>query len=218
MKKIAIIEDDRSINQGIRLTLGEQNYCFRPCYTLAEAAAKDISDADLIILDLNLPDGNGLDFLQEIRKTSTVPVLILTANDTEMDEVTGLQLGADDYVTKPFSLMVLRLRVERLLNRNRSAKSYVHGSLEFDFEQMKFFRGQKPLELSKTEIRLLYILLENEGRIMTRERLLDYIWQGSEFVEENALSVTVKRLRDKIETKTERYITTSYGVGYMWKW
>ena len=83
---------------------------------------------------------------------------------------------------------------------------------------MKFFRDQKPLELSKTEIRLLYILLENEGRIVTRERLLDYIWQGSEFVEENALSVTVKRLRDKIETKTERYITTSYGVGYMWKW
>lgn len=108
-KKIVIIEDDPAINHGIELTLGKEQYDFCCCYNLREA--KDIHNADLVILDLNLPDGNGLEFLKELRKTSQIPVLILTANDTELDEVTGLSLGADDYVTKPFSLMALRLRV-----------------------------------------------------------------------------------------------------------
>lgn len=215
-KKIAIIEDDVSINDGIALALGNSKYDFFHFYKM-----KDIDNSeemDLIILDINLPDGNGLDFLRKLRKTSQVPVLVLTANDTEMDEVTGLQLGADDYVTKPFSLMVLRLRVEKLLGRNKSNKVFENQMLYFDFENMIFQKKGQNVELSKNEIRLLHFFLENDGIILARERLIDYVWQNQEFVDENALSVTIKRLRDKLESKEEKYIQTVYGIGYMWKW
>ena len=215
-KKIAIIEDDIAINDGIALALGDSKYDFFHFYKL-----KDVENAemmDLIILDINLPDGNGLDFLRKLRKTSQVPILVLTANDTEMDEVTGLQLGANDYVKKPFSLMVLRLRVEKLLDRNKSNKVFENQMFYFDFENMIFRKKGQSVELSKNEIRLLHFLLDNEGKILARERLIDYVWQNQEFVDENALSVTIKRLRDKLESKEEKYIQTVYGIGYMWKW
>ncbi|WP_310601996.1 response regulator transcription factor [Anaerosporobacter sp.] len=214
-KHIAIIEDDISINNGIALAIGKDEYQFSSFCKLKDV--KDLEKMDLVILDINLPDGNGLDFLREFRRTSQVPVLILTANDTEMDEVTGLQLGADDYVTKPFSLMVLRLRVEKLLNRSKQHKVYENNALYFDFKDMIFRKSGQEIELSKTEMRLLHFLVENEGLTVTRDRLLDYVWQNQEFVDENALSVTIKRLRDKLETKEEKYIHTVYGVGYVWK-
>ena len=135
-RKIYIIEDDSSINRGIELTLGSKEYDFVNFYKLSDV--KDIKGADLIILDINLPDGNGLDFLKEIRKYSRKPVLILTANDTEIAEVEGLQLGADDYVTKPFSLMALRLRIEKLLSRSIGDNSYRKYGLYLDFDSFVF--------------------------------------------------------------------------------
>lgn len=218
-KRIAIIEDDPAINHGIELTLGKEQYDFCCCYNLRDA--KDMNAADLIILDLNLPDGNGLEFLKELRKTLQIPVLILTANDTELDEVTGLSLGADDYVTKPFSLMALRLRVQKLLARNNASAglfSYDKNGLSLDFDNLHFSKDGAELELSKTEIRLLRCLVENEGVTLSRERLIDYVWQNQQCVDENALTVSVKRLRDKIESKDERLIHTVYGIGYVFRW
>lgn len=217
MTNIAIIEDDKGLNNGIALALKQENYQFHQYSTLKEA--KNLENMDLVILDLNLPDGNGLDFLKELRSRSDVPVIILTANDLETDEVMGLNLGADDYMTKPFSLMVLRARIEKLLNKGKTAaKLWRFGDLELDFDNMRFFKAGVQIELSKTEQKLLRLLVENHHITMKRETLLERVWSdGAEYVDENALSVTVKRLRDKLEEKDEKYIHTVYGIGYVWK-
>lgn len=212
-----IIEDDPAINHGIELTLGNEQYEFFNCLCLADVENQKAAASDLIILDLNLPDGNGLEFLRELRKTSQVPVFILTANDTELDEVTGLSIGADDYVTKPFSLMALRLRVQKLLQRSKTAAAFDRNGLCLDFADLHFTKDGREIELSKTEIRLLKCFVENEGVTLTRERLIDYVWQNQQYVDENALTVCVKRLRDKIEDSDEKLIHTVYGIGYVFR-
>lgn len=217
MINIAIIEDDKSLNNGIALALKQEDYRFYQYSALKEA--ENVEDMDLVILDINLPDGNGFDFLKELRSRSDVPVIILTANDLETDEVMGLNLGADDYMTKPFSLMVLRARIEKLLNKGKGKqKVWRFGELELDFENMIFSKAGVQIELSKTEQKLLKLLVENHHITMKRENLLDRVWSdGAEYVDENALSVTVKRLRDKLESKEVKYIHTVYGIGYVWK-
>jgi DNA-binding response OmpR family regulator len=215
-KNITIIEDDESINRGIELILGNTDYQYRHFYCLSEINVSD--NPDLIILDINLPDGSGMDFLQTLRNTSQVPVLILTANDTEMDEVMGLELGADDYVTKPFSVMVLRLRVQKLIGKKVEEFIIERESLYIDFEHLIFKKNNQEIELSKTEIRLLRYFVENAGYTLTREKIIDYVWQNQEFVDENALSVIIKRLRVKTEDNKHKFIRTVYGIGYIWKW
>lgn len=215
---IMIIEDDPAINHGIELTLGSEQYEFTSCFCLADGRKVNPQTLDLILLDVNLPDGNGLDFLRELRKTSQVPVIVLTANDTEMDEVTGLSIGADDYVTKPFSLMALRLRVQKLIGRAKTTYTYEKNGLAFDFDELHFSKNGVEIELSKTEIRLLRYLVENEGITLSREKLIEYVWQNEQYVDENALSVSIKRLRDKVEGKGEKIIHTVYGIGYVFKW
>ena len=221
MKKIAIIEDDPGLNAGIVLALKSQQFQFSQYYSLEEA--KEVLKPpfpDLILLDINLPDGNGLDFLQEIRSRACVPVIIITANDQEMSQVTGLELGADDYIVKPFSLMVLRARISNALRKSGSALTFSSEDFLFDFENMQFYRKGQRLELSKTEQRLLRLLVEHRGMVVSREFLTDRIWtDGAEYVDENALSVTIKRLRDKLEEQPSapRYIHTVYRQGYIWK-
>lgn len=213
---IYIIEDDHAINHGIELTLGTENYCFQSFYCLNDV--KEIENADLIILDINLPDGSGLDLLKDIRQISDVPILIITANDSEMDEVAGLSLGADDYVKKPFSLMALRLRVQKLLDKNSAQTSYKQNGLEFDFDNLKFYKNGMEIDFSKTEIRLLRCLVENAGTTIPRDKLIEYVWQNQQFVDENALTVSIKRLRDKIESDDLKLIHTVYGIGYVFRW
>ena len=217
--RILIVEDDQALCQGIALALDNGEDRLTACHSLAEARAMRAETGfDLAILDVNLTDGSGLDLLRDIRRTSSLPVLLLTANDLETDVVTGLELGADDYVTKPFSLMILRARVRALLRRQRPGAVTV-GPFVFDFEAMTFTRDGRPVELSRTEQRLLRALVENRGHTVTREALLERLWaDGADFVEENALSVTVRRLRAKLENDPShpRYIRTVYGLGYTW--
>ena len=221
-ENILIIEDDQKLNEGIRLSLKNDSYSFCQCRTLKEAR-KIFGEqrVSLILLDVNLPDGNGIDFVKEIRLKSQTPIILITVNNMELDIVTGLEAGANDYITKPFSLMVLRARVEVQLRTKEAARKsqMVINSFEFDFEKMKFLKKGKPVELSKTEQKLLKILCENQGATMKREYLIDTIWQGdTEYVDEHALTVTVKRLRDKLEedSKNPEYIKTVYGIGYTW--
>ncbi|MGI6005933.1 MAG: response regulator transcription factor [Ruminococcus sp.] len=226
-KKILIVEDDAGLGNGLEMALKEEGISFFHSASLLQARKLLKEESfSLILLDLNLPDGSGLDFLKEIRSESQIPVIILTANDMEMDIVVGLEMGADDYITKPFSLMVLRARVKaqlrRLPEREWSSKEEARqfGALFLDFPRMEFKRDGRPLELSRTEQRILYLLTSNPGIILKRERLIDYVWtQGAEFVDENALSVAVKRLRDKLGDGKDgwKYIRTVYGVGYVWK-
>ena len=220
MQKILLLEDDAALGNGIRLALQSPEMRLTLCATLAQAReALGQARFDLLILDVNLPDGSGLELLDTVRKTSRVPVILLTANDMEMDIVTGLESGADDYITKPLSLAVLRARVNAQLRRGAKAAEVEIDGFRFDFDRMEFRKNGALLELSKTEQKLLRILVENQGQTLPRAALVDRIWtDGAEFVDENALSVTVKRLRDKLEDRpsSPRYLKTVYGIGYTW--
>ena len=222
MQKILLLEDDAALGSGIQLALQNQAVQITLCITLEQARrALSRSPFDLLILDVNLPNGSGLELLREIRKSGNVPVILLTANDMEMDIVTGLESGADDYITKPFSLAVLRARVNAQLRRGAhpQASCVEIDAFRFDFDRMDFRKAGQPVELSKTEQKLLRLLVENRGRTLPRAMLVDRIWtDGAEFVEENALSVTVKRLRGKLEDNPSapKYLKTVYGIGYTW--
>ncbi|MNN08457.1 Sensory transduction protein regX3 [compost metagenome] len=222
MTTILIVEDDISLNKGIALTLAQDGIIIEQAYDLATADKLFSSRSiDLIVLDVNLPDGSGLEFCQKIRAVSRVPIIFLTANDMESDIVLGFELGGDDYITKPFSLMVLRSRVMAVLRRSDLSlgDKLIIGDMTFDFGRMEFRRQGQQIALSKTEQKLLKVLVSNRGQIMTRDQLMDQVWTyEAEFVDENALTVTVKRLRAKIEDdpSAPKYIKTVYGLGYMW--
>lgn len=223
MKNILIIEDDRALSNGISLTLKSEEYHIEQSFDLNSARQALLKGHfELLILDINLPDGNGLDFLKEFRQMQESKVILLTANDMETDIVLGLEMGADDYITKPFSLAVLRARVNSQLRyrSQRMGEVVIVSSLRFDFERMEYCKGGTSIELSKTEQKLLRILVLNRGKILSRSELVDRIWtDGAEYVDENALSVTVKRLRDKVEEDSSKpqYIKTVYGIGYIWE-
>jgi DNA-binding response OmpR family regulator len=222
MTKVVVVEDDTALCKGIELALKSDERQFDLCFSLSEARSKLRDGAPgLILLDINLPDGSGLDFCAELRTAGyAMPILMLTANDTELDMVTGLESGADDYVTKPFSLAVLRARVDALLRRGSysGAKATAYGFM-FDFESSRFEKNGQAVELSKTEARLLQRLFANRGQTLTREQLLGWVWvDGTEYVDENALSVAVRRLRSKLEDEPSkpRFIVTVHGIGYKW--
>lgn len=243
MKEILIVEDDRDLGRGLGLALQNSDISCDICGSIGAAREQRAKkNYALILLDINLPDGNGMDFLREIKAESHTPVIMLTANDTEMDVVAGLEQGADDYMTKPFSLAVLRARIQTQLKRGETAEGsgdgnvrlnggrktsvgsagagkseFCFGAYRFCFDTMEFFCGERAVELSKTEQKLLRILVENAGITLNRGTLIDRIWtDDAEYVDENALSVTVKRLRDKLGAAA--YIRTVYGIGYTWKW
>lgn len=222
MQRILLLEDDTTLGNGIRLALQSPLVQITLCRTLAQGKAEAAqNNYDLLILDVNLSDGSGLELLEQVRQSSNLPVIVLTANDMEMDVVTGLEAGADDYITKPFSLAILRARVNAQLRRGMSTKTSCIeiDRFRFDFERMEFRKDGQIIELSKTEQKLLRILIENRGQTLSRSTLVDRIWtDGAEFVDENALSVTVKRLRSKLEDtpSSPQYLKTVYGIGYTW--
>lgn len=223
MTRIMIVEDDRGLREGIALALKREEFSFVLCDSLKEAQrafSEERRLIDLVLLDINLPDGSGYELLAHIRQHSNIPVVILTANDLELEEVRGLELGAADYITKPFSLMVLRARIDKALRAagREKGKVWQFGELSFSFEEMRFFRDKEEIPLSRTEQKLLRILVENRNQILTREQLVDRIWtDGAAYVDENALSVTVGRLRSKLGETGEGHLRTVYGKGYVWK-
>ena len=232
VNRILIVEDDSALSSGVSIGLRSESTEIEQAKSLREARDKIRTDCpDLMILDINLPDGSGLDLLTEVKKGLETKVIVLTANDMETDVVTGLELGADDYIVKPFSLAILRARVNTQLRaaadgvlqsrlRESDSREIIEtGIFIFDFGMMEFRRGESKIELSKTEQKLLRCLLENRGHTVTRDALVDHIWtDGAEYVDENALSVTVKRLRDKLEEDPSKpqCIKTVYGLGYTW--
>ena len=222
-KLVMILEDDTDLAEGIELSLQGEELNFIICRTIAEARkALECYQFDLLIFDINLTDGSGLQFCQELKRRIKIPIALLTAKGMEMDIVKGLESGADDYITKPFSLMVLRARIRALLRRNitTNEQEYRNSVFLFRFETMEFYKNGVPIALSKTEQRILYLLISNPNRILTRERLLEWVWtEGTEYVEDNALSVGIRRLREKLEDDSSdpSYIKTVYGKGYVWE-
>lgn len=216
--KVLIIEDDRKLNDGLKIALDGQNreltsvYCIQDAWKVIEKG-----NYQLVILDLNLPDGEGLIFLRDFRKRWETPVLILTAKTLEKDVLAGFCAGANDYVTKPFSLPILRARAEALLKRTKGSSRFHFANFSLDFNQQVFLKADQPLRLNRQEQSLLHFMLVHSGQILTRDQLIDAVWtKEGKFVYENALSVLVKRLRDKMEDDPAmpRWIETVYGIGY----
>ena len=223
MKEIFLLEDDSDLGRGIKMALTTSDVEVTLGTSLKEA--ENIlrnKTFDLLILDVNLPDGNGIDLLKAQKDVhGDVPIILLTANDMELDVVTGLEAGADDYITKPFSLAILRARVNTQLKRTGSKRENIiaAGPFSFDFERFIYRKNGISVELSHTEQKLLKILVENRGHAVSRAALVDRIWtDGAEYVDENALTVAVKRLRAKLEDDPSKpeYLKTVYGIGYMW--
>lgn len=220
MKKILLIEDDRELNSGIAYALEKEQYQVFKAFTLTEGKKLETQqNADLILLDVNLPDGEGFTFCQWLKsKNRNVPLIFLTARDLEEDMLKGYDLGAQDYVTKPFSMKVLIKKLEVILNRESPNENlYDDGYLKIDFHRAKAETGGKECILTPTEFRLLSALIQNRGQLLTYSLLLERIWdQNGQFVDKHALAVNINRLRKKIEDGEHKYISNIYGMGYQW--
>ena len=224
MERILIIEDDDILAQGVKFNLELAGFFADTASDLKEAKRKldDVREIgtgsgwQLLILDVNLPDGDGFAFADSLRKEYDIPMIFLTARDLDEDMMRGFETGADDYITKPFSLMVLRARVDVQLRKSKKkSEVFCDGPFVFDFKKMEFFRDNVSLELSKTEQRLLRCLTEKKGGV-SRTQLIDFVWQGdTEYVDDHALTVAVNRLRGKLGEDKE-CIRTVYGIGYAW--
>ena len=219
MKRILIIEDDPVLCEGLCRAFSTDEWNTVGAHSIAEAKVRITeTDPDCLILDCNLPDGNGFDFCRDVMNCRPVPVLFLTVRDSEVDEVAAFQAGAYDYMKKPFSLMVLKERVWRLLltgSGGNPLASYVSGRYEFHFDTLDFRVDGQTVILSASEARLMSVLVKNAGRVVSRTLLIEALWDcGEDFVSENTLSVTVKRLSAKLGGNPVR---TVYGLGYVWK-
>lgn len=220
MQKILVVEDDREMNQGISYVLEEEGYRTISAHTIAEGRdAYEKNGADLILLDVNLPDGEGFGFCRWIRERSKVPVLFLTARDLEEDALLGYEVGAEDYVTKPFSMKILLRKISVILKRSGEEQGTVFddGFLRLDLLRAKAEVKGKACAVTPTEFRILKELLAHRGQLLTYEVLLDRLWDGgNQFVDKHALAVNINRLRGKIEDAEHKYISNVYGMGYQW--
>lgn len=218
---ILLIEDDDSLSRGISLKLGKEGYRVRTAATIAEAeTAFAAQPYALVICDIGLPDGSGLDFCQRVRKTSEVLFLFLTARDGETDMVQGYEAGADDYVTKPFSLMVLIAKVNAMLGRLlQPAAALRSGSIALFPEEKRAEKHGVPLALTPNEWQLLHLFLRHPRHILSKGQLLDALWDAdSAYADDNTVAVNIHRLREKIEDDPARpvYIKNVRGMGYSW--
>lgn len=220
MQKLLVVEDDIIICGGVKTFLEGKGYEVDCAYTLAEARKALAKPYHLVILDSNLPDGNGIDLCREIRKNGNTPVIFLTANDTEKDMIEGFQAGCDDYIAKPFSVELLNQRIMAVLRRSEqepASNLFRYKELSVDFGKMQVFISQKPVKLSATEYKLLELMIKNRGQVLTRNSILEKIWDCDEnYIDENTLNVHIRRLRQKIEkdSKNPQYIITVFGIGY----
>ncbi|HIW58578.1 MAG TPA: response regulator transcription factor [Candidatus Anaerobutyricum avicola] len=217
--EILIVEDEREIVENLRILLTEEG--FSVCAAANRKTAVEILEergADLILLDLMLPDGSGYSLCSAIKKERDIPVIMLTAMDDEASVVTGFDLGADDYVTKPFRPMELVSRIRNVLRRSEKRQMrYMAGNLSLDVQRAYVEKNGKEIYLSPLEYRLLLIFFQHQGEVLGRNRLLEEIWDiAGDFVSDNTLTVYIKRLREKVEDDPAHpaLIKTVRGLGY----
>ncbi|WP_271853914.1 response regulator transcription factor [Planococcus maritimus] len=221
---ILVVEDDRTIASGLTYSLQQEGFTTVLCHSAADATAaieKQISAIDLCLFDLSLPDGSGYDLCALVKKKRDIPVIFLTAFDDEVNVVMGLDMGADDYITKPFRVRELMSRINSVLRRyQRQAqpKTVVElGDVQVNTSDGKVHKAGSEVLLTALEYRLLLIFANHLGQVLTRAQLLDRIWDvGGDFVNDNTLTVYIKRLREKLEDDPARpeLIKTVRGMGY----
>lgn len=208
--KILLVEDSEMIVKAIKFLLEEHNYDVSVASTIKDAKEKVSNNYDLVILDVMLPDGNGLDFFKNY---VDVPTLVLSAHDEEEDVVTSLDLGVEDYIIKPFRSKELLSRINNIIKRNKKNNIKMYKNIIFDMDSYRLYKDDQEIILTGLELKLLFFLLENNGIIVTRDMIIDKIWDVSgKFVNDNTLSVYIKRIREKIGH--EDIIKTVKGVGY----
>lgn len=218
--RILVVEDDRELAEGIAWMLEKEGFIPLVARSLSEAGRLHRGEgADLVLLDVNLPDGEGFVFCRWIRERSKVPVLFLTARDLEEDALLGYEVGAEDYVTKPFSMKILLRKISVILKRSGEEQGTVFddGFLRLDLLRAKAEVKGKACSVTPTEFRILKEFLAHRGQLLTYEVLLDRLWDGgNQFVDKHALAVNINRLRGKIEDAEHKYISNVYGMGYQW--
>lgn len=222
MKKILLVEDDSALTVGLKYSMEKENYKVVTAGSVKDGFQKFTSENfDLVVLDIGLPDGTGFDLCEKIRNDSDVPILFLTACDEETNVVMGLDMGGDEYITKPFRLRELLSRIKALLRRSSNNKGYgieLNG-YHLKAEECRLTFKDMDIPLTPAECRLVYLLMSNPGRTLTRNQLLSKLWDsGGDFVDENTLTVYIRRLREKIEDtpSVPKIIQTVRGVGYRW--
>lgn len=220
MATVLIIEDDRILNRGVAFALKKDGHEVISAFSKGEGKEAIIKNyVDFLLLDINLPDGSGLDLCKEIRGNTEFPIVFFTANDTEEDMVKGFETGCDDYIAKPFSVEILKHKVNAILKLNQVVNKdiFQYKELKIDYERMSVMVKESEITLTATEFKLLELLTKNKGKVLTKEILLQQLWDNSgNFVDENTLSVNIRRLRKKIEAdnKNPQYIITVFGIGY----
>ena len=221
--KIMVVEDDLALSAGLCFELDMNGYLTMAAYNVKKARMlAEREQLDLVVLDVNLPDGNGFDLCREIKDLHPeLPVIFLTARDLEDEVVAGFDMGADDYITKPFSMKILLKRVEVALRRGGAEEQprdrWEDDFLCLDFGSLTARRGQEQIAITPNEYKLLRVLTENKGNVMTRQMLLQKLWDNEgNFIDDHTLTVTMNRLRAKIEDPSHTYIKTVRGMGYIW--
>lgn len=226
MAKIYIVEDDEKIAKELGIFLERNGYKVEKINSFDNIVEDSLnSNSDLVLLDVNLPVYDGYFICKEIRKKSNIPVIIVTSRNSEIDELMSMNLGADDYVKKPYNTQILLARIESVLKRTNNEKKslYIkHKEIRLDISKSLIERLDEKektnisLELSKNELKILHCLLENKGKIVSREELMTYLWDSEMFVDDNTLTVNVNRIRKKLEQIGKPdYIMTKRGQGYI---
>ncbi|MBC5743151.1 response regulator transcription factor [Lachnospiraceae bacterium MD308] len=223
MAKILVLEDDESLNRGISLKLSKEGYEVLSAAGVSEAKKLySENEVALVISDITMEDGNGLEFCRQLRKESSVYLIFLTALDQEVDIVNGYDAGADDYITKPFSLMVFISKVNawmrRISQKEEGGQILSSGNIRMDCQEMKVYKDDKEILLSKRELQLLLYFLRNPKQILSKEQILQQVWDvEGQFVDDNTVPVTIGRLKKKVsEGEEPEYIKNIRGMGYIW--
>ena len=221
MQKILIVEDDKKLRKELETFLTKHGFIAKGLEKF-DNTIQDIlnENADLILLDINLPYTDGEFVCKEVRKTSDVPIIMVTSRDNEIDELMSLNYGADQYVTKPYNIQILLAKINGLLKRNKKSDKEMQeidcDGFKLNIAERVIKKEDRKIELTKNEYTILYYLCINRGRIVSRDEIMDYLWESEEFIDDNTLSVNVKRLRGKLEELglVDR-IQTRRGQGYI---
>ena len=223
MPKILIVEDDKKIRKELETYLNKNGYIAKGLEKF-DNTIQDIlnENADLILLDINLPYTDGEFVCKEVRKTSDVPIIMVTSRDNEIDELMSLNCGADQYVTKPYNIQILLAKINGLLKRNKNKDKEIQkidcNGFTLNIAERVIEKNNQKIELTKNEYNILYFLSTNKGKVVSRDEIMDYLWESEEFIDDNTLSVNIKRLRAKLEELgLVDIIETRRGQGYILK-
>lgn len=218
MKNILIVEDNIELRNELKILLENNNYQVTTITTFTDVVnCINQINPDLILLDLNIPNLNGQLVLKELRKDSNVPVIIVTSKNTEVDEVVSMSYGADDYITKPYNPTILLLHIEAIFKRIDGESNIItYHNIKLNLSNGTIKNGEYELTLTKNEQKILYYLIKNKGHIVTRDDIINYLWDTEDFIDDNTLTVNINRLRKKLATiKLDNIIETRRGEGYI---